>query len=179
MSLYLELQKRVMTKASFFIAIISVFLIAACRGEPAGEQESREEAAKPLSEVLPGAWESVSIRVEVNTAENTDSSYVFEVREEEWAERLGTRPIRFYFQPDNKYRQEFITLDDKPLSTARGMWNTFGDTLMLIEPNATYQYQVSTGKGLAEFRTMMDWDGDGQEDDSYLGVHRRVSLSAE
>ena len=117
--------------------------------------------------------------MEVNTTENTDSSYIFEVKEEEWASRLGSRPILFYFQPDNKYRQEFVALNDEVMSTARGMWNTFGDTLMLIEPNATYQYQVAIGKGLAEFRTMLDWDGDGQEDDSYSAVHRQVSMTTE
>lgn len=168
-----------MSKINWFAAVWAAFIFMGCQGDPSGKPGNQAEEQKPLSNVLPGTWESVSIRVEVNTAENTDSSYLFEVREEEWGERLGTRPIRFYFQPDNKYRQEFIALDGQPLSTAKGIWNTFGDTLMLIEPNATYQYLVSTGKGMAEFRTTMDWDGDGEEDDNYLSVQRRISLTTE
>ncbi|MCB0559566.1 MAG: hypothetical protein H6573_28765 [Lewinellaceae bacterium] len=160
--------------------ILAIALIAtSCKEGASNQTEEATTEQRPLREVLPGVWESTSIRVEVNTAENTDSSYVFEVKEEEWAERLGSRPIRFYFQLDNKYRQEFVALNDEVMSTARGIWNTFGDTLMLIEPNATYQYQVVTGKGLAEFRTMLDWDGDGQEDDSFLGTHRQISRTTE
>lgn len=154
-------------------------LFVACQGEPSKEEKKLAEEKVLLKEVLPGIWESVSVRVLVNSAESTDSSYVFEVREEEWGERLGTRPIRYHFQLDNKYRQEFIALNGELMSTSQGMWNTFSDTLMLIEPNATYQYIVSTGKGLAEFRTLLDWDGDGQEDDEYLGVYRQVSRTAE
>lgn len=168
-----------MNKIQWLATALSAFLFLSCQGESSTGKEDAVTEKKPLSEVLPGAWESVSIRVEVNTAENTDSSYVFEVKEEEWAERLATRPIRLYFSPDNKYRQEFIALNGDNLSTTKGLWNTFGDTLMLIEPNATYQYEVSAGKGLAEFRTMMDWDGDGEDDDSYLAIHRQVSLATE
>lgn len=168
-----------MNKIKWLAILLPALSLWGCQGEPSAGQEEVSAKQPPLKEALPGTWESVSIRVDVNTAENTDSSYVFEVKEEEWAQRLGSRPIRFYFQPDNKYRQEFTALSGEVVSATRGMWNTFGDTLMLIEPNATYQYQVATGKGLAEFRTMMDWDGDGQEDDSYLGVHRKISISAD
>lgn len=155
---------------------LSIMLLIACQGQEAKPAE--EKGA--LNEALPGAWQSVSVRVLVNSAEGLpDSSYVFEVREEEWAVRLGSQPIQWYFLPDNKYRQEFTALNGQSMSVTKGLWNTFGDTLMLIEPNATYQYVVSTGKGLAEFRTLLDWDGDGQEDDEYLGVHRKVSQEAE
>ncbi len=168
-----------MKRITWFFIVLSTILFIACQGEPSQEEKKLAEEKNLLKETLPGIWESVSVRVLVNSAESTDSSYVFEVREEEWGERLGTRPIRYYFQLDNKYRQEFIALNGELMSTSRGMWNAFSDTLMLIEPNATYQYIVSTGKGLAEFRTLLDWDGDGQEDDEYLGVYRQVSRTVE
>ena len=166
-----------MSKILWMATVLSAIFLPGCQGE--ASKADTTEKQRPLNELLPGTWETISIRVEVNTTENTDSSYIFEVKEEEWASRLGSRPILFYFQPDNKYRQEFVALNDEVMSTARGIWNTFGDTLMLIEPNATYQYQVAIGKGLAEFRTMLDWDGDGQEDDSYSAVHRQVSMTTE
>ncbi|MCB9300554.1 MAG: hypothetical protein H6566_07890 [Lewinellaceae bacterium] len=147
--------------------------------QPSGKPETATETPVPLAEALPGAWESILVRVAVNTAENTDSSYVFEIREEEWLERTGMRPIKAYFQPDNQYRQVFTAGNDTIISVARGMWNTFSDTLLMVEPKATYQYIVTIDKGLAEFRTLLDWDGDGQEDDEYLGVHRKISSVAE
>lgn len=156
---------------------LAALLLAQCR--QSAKPENAEEESVVLSQELPGTWESILVRVEVSTAENTDSSYVFEVREEEWLERTGMQPIKAYFQPNNQYRQVFTAGNDTVISEARGLWNTFSDTLMMIEPNATYQYVVKIDKGLAEFRTMLDWDGDGVKDDSYLGVHRKISSTAE
>ena len=102
----------------------------------------------------------MSLRVDINTANGTDTSYVFEVREEEWISRLGVKPVKTYYKLDNKYEQVFTSLTDTILSTSRGMWNVFGDTLMMVEPNAT-------------------WDGDGEEDDDYVGVHRKISSATE
>lgn len=165
-------------QAFSLLAILAISLIFT-QCQPSSAPETTTKASVSLAEALPGAWESILVRVAVNTAENTDSSYVFEIREEEWTERTGMRPIKAYFQPDNQYRQVFTAGNDSIISVARGMWNNFSDTLLLVEPNATYQYIVSIDKGLAEFRTLLDWDGDGQEDDEYLGVHRKISSVAE
>lgn len=151
-------------------------LLFACQSEGGG---GKATSRVDLLNALPGTWEAVSLRVLVNTADGTDSSYVFEVKEEEWVRRLGALPVKTYFMPNHKYRQEFRGINDSLLNTSRGIWNVFGDTLMMIEANATYQYQVSLRNGLAEFRDQLDWDGDGQNDDEYLGVHRKISRSTE
>ena len=152
-------------------------LLAACT--PEAPEQGGKRTAINLETAMPGTWESVSLRVAINTVDGSDSSFVFEVREEEWERRLGVKPVRTYYQLDHKYRQEFTSLADSLLSTSRGMWNIFGDTLMMVEPNATYYYEVSIENGLAQFFTGLDWDGDGAEDDDYLGVHRKVSSSTE
>jgi hypothetical protein len=158
---------------------LSIVGLTACQSS-AAEQETGGKPARPLQENLPGTWESVSVQVVVNSAEgDTTESYVFEVPEEEWARRLGMKPIRSFFFPNNTYRQEFMTVNDSMINVARGIWNAFGDTLMLIEPDATYQYVVKFDKGMMELRALLDWDGDGLEDDDYLGIHRRVSMTAE
>ncbi len=168
-----------MRSTAFILAALLFTSLMLTQCQPTAEPEAGSAPALPLGQVLPGTWESILVRVEVNTSENTDSSYVFEIREEEWLERTGMRPIRAYFQPDNQYRQVFTAGNDTIISEARGLWNTFSDTLMMIEPKATYQYIVKIDKGLAEFRTMLDWDGDGAEDDAYLGIHRKISSTTD
>ena len=60
------------------------------------------------------------------------------------------------------------------------MWNVFNDTLMMIEPNVTYQYTISQQpNGLLKFSSIVDWDSDGVEDDDYLGVQRYISRVTE
>lgn len=146
-------------------------------------QSGEKEANTPppdLNKELPGTWEAVSVKVKVNSVMNEpDSSTTFEIKEEEWLDRMGVKPVRTYYQTDNKYRQEFRALNDTLLSISRGVWNTFGDTLMMIEPATTYQYTLRLKNGLAEFRALVDWDGDGEEDDDYTGVHRKVSMDVQ
>lgn len=162
-----------MNKLPFFLAL--AFLVS-CAGEPGTDSKTEKE---DLATALPGTWESVSLRVDINTVDGTDTSYVFEVREEEWMNRLGVKPVKTYYKLDNKYEQVFTSLTDTVLSTSRGMWNVFGDTLMMVEPNATYHYEAGIENGLISLKARLDWDGDGEEDDDYVGVHRKISSATE
>lgn len=163
-------------KISISVLILFTIIFLACQS---GESPANEEVASKvdLKKALPGTWESISVTVNINTANNTDSSYVFEVKEENWESKLGLKPLRSYYDYDNKYRLEYRSLVDTVINIDRGIWNVFGDTLMLIEPKATYQYIVKIENGFSEFRRIMDWDGDGEEDDEYLGIQRYVSKS--
>lgn len=156
-----------------------LFLLILFLGCSADSNKQPESNTEDLQTALPGTWESVSLRVDINTADYTDTSYVFEVREEEWIQRLGVKPVKTYYKLDNKYEQVFTSLTDTILSTTRGMWNVFGDTLMMVEPNSTYHYEATLEGGLMKLKARLDWDGDGAEDDDYLGVHRRVSSATE
>ena len=158
-------------------AVVMILLLGSLLSCSDNEQQDAEQ--QDLKEALPGTWEAISVRVVVNSAEGTDSSYVFEVTEEEWVRRLGMKPIRTVYKPDNKYRQDFINRYDSVLNSGRGIWNVFGDTLMMIEPDATYQYEVTLKSGKAEYRSLMDWDGDGAADDEYLGIQRLISREVE
>ena len=112
--------------------------------------------------------------------ENKDSSYVLNIQEEEWDKVYFVQPVKTYYELDNKYRRTYFNVNGEVVSEDRGMWNTFNDTLMMIEPNVTYQYIISQQpSGLLQFSAILDWDSDGQEDDEYLGVQRYVSRTTE
>lgn len=159
------------------LLLLLIVLLTACQGQSGQPAETAEQP--DLKTALPGTWEAVSLRVKVNTANGQDSSFVFEVSEEQWVRRLGVMPVRTYYQPDNKYRQEFYSADGSLANESRGVWNVFGDTLMMIAPDATYQYTVKLADGRSEYRALVDWDNDGAEDDEYLGVQRLVGLSTD
>lgn len=160
------------------VLFLAMLVLAAC------QSESKVEEAKPetldLAKTLPGTWELVSIKVNVNSYENTDSSFVQEITEEQWEKTFYVKPARTYYELDNKYRRAHLDMNEQVMSEARGMWNVFNDTLMMIEPDATYQYIVSQQpNGLLQFSALLDWDSDGQEDDQYLGVQRYISRTTE
>jgi len=147
-----------------FLALFFVLHIMCCKQE--------EKTVADLKTHLPGEWEVESLHVQVNTADNTDSSYVFEAQRDSWVAQFQVKPFRTYYGEDNKYRIEYRTQYDSIISTSRGIWNVFGDTLWRIEPTATYQYVVKLKPGRLEYKTLVDWDGDGQEDDDYTEVQR-------
>ncbi len=131
-----------------------------------------------LLAVMPGTWESVSINVRVNSANNQpDSSYVFDVPEKDWRRILGVQPIKTYYEPGagSTYYSEYIDLDGKITQVTRGKWFVQGDSLLLVTPEASYQYEVLIEGGKGTFHSFIDWDGDGEEDDEYTGVQRKIS----
>ncbi|NRB53882.1 MAG: hypothetical protein HRU41_39905 [Saprospiraceae bacterium] len=158
--------------------LLSVILLSSCQTEPKGQEAEAETL--DLAKTLPGTWEMVSLRVQVNSFENKDSSYVLNIQEEEWDKVYFVQPVKTYYELDNKYRRTYFNVNGEVVSEDRGMWNTFNDTLMMIEPNVTYQYIISQQpSGLLQFSAILDWDSDGQEDDEYLGVQRYVSRTTE
>lgn len=158
-------------------SLLGSFFLLGCQSDKPPQTETKPEV--DLTAELPGTWETVSIKVNINSFNNLDTNMVFEIKEEQWEPVYRVRPSRTYFELDNQYRQEFRSITDSLISVNRGVWNVFTDTLMLIEPDTTYQFVVSVDSGMARFHRLVDWDGDGEADDDYLGVHRRVSRTTE
>ena len=167
------MQAKISAMKKMYLALALLML-----GAGSCKQES-ESTEVDLKSALPGTWESVSINVIVNSVNNTDSSYVFDVPEKLWTQKLGIRPIKTYYKEENNnYFSEYYDLKDSLINTTRGKWYVFGDSLTLVTPEATYEYEVSVNGGLGNFRSLMDWDGDGEKDDEYVGVQRKVSKYA-
>lgn len=166
-----------MIKQIGFLLLIGL-LAYSCQSEPKNQEAAAETL--DLAKTLPGTWEMVSLQVQVNSFENTDSSYVLDIKEEEWERVFFVKPVKTYFELDNKYRRAYFNMNGDVVSEDRGMWNAFNDTLMMIEPNVTYQYIISEQpSGLLQFSALVDWDSDGEEDDEYLGVQRYISRVTE
>jgi len=165
-----------------FIVVFLLFIgLLSCESGSTTNDGSSAEAEEvvDLKKALPGTWESVSLKVTINSLQNSDSSYVFQVEEENWERKLGVRPVKYFYTPDQKFRRVHYDARDSITEVTRGIWNVFGDTLMMIAEDATYQYEVSLKNGLSEYRTYLDWDGDGEEDDEYIGVQRLIGIGTE
>lgn len=161
-------------RISYIVALC--LMIIACNNDPASTKSATETV--DLKEALQGTWQTTQLTVAVNSVDGLDSFRVDELTERVWEVEFGMKPPVYYFQPDQKYRKEHKTLGGELMNESRGMWNVFGDTLMLIEPEVTYQYTVKMSDGRMAFRTLLDWDEDGVEDDEYQSVFRQISISA-
>jgi len=115
--------------------------------------------AAPIQDKLPGKWRAIAITIHI-----ADSQTVAQTLQIDEA-TLREKPILWEFEAGNRYR----TASGAEGTPSRGIWNAFGDTLMMVEPKATYQYLVNFISKEAIFRATLDWDGDGEEDDAYVG----------
>lgn len=132
-----------------------------------------------LLEVIPGTWEAISFSVNVNSVGDTDSSYVFNIGEKDWKPKLGIRPLRHIFKADQNYVRESRSIENEVMDLARGKWFINGDSIRLVTPEATYEYEVTIEGSVSTFHCFMDWDGDGEEDDEYTGIQRKISQYTE
>lgn len=163
---------------AFLGAIILLVMITSCQQNQA-EEQTVEEATVDLKAALQGTWQTYQINVAVNSADGKDTFRTESLTEAIWKKRFLMEPPVYYFQADQKYRLVHRNMDGLIVDQSRGMWNTFGDTLVLIEPDATYNYRVKLGEGKAAFRTFLDWDDDGETDDEFQSLNRQISIGVE
>lgn len=165
----------------FCTILFTVVLLTACQNAPDNvDEDTASDTQSSLAGILPGTWENVSLKVNVYSADNVpDSSYVFRINDGDWESLFTVLPPRTYFESNNKYRIEYRDRRDSIISVSRGIWNVMGDTLMMIEEDQTIQGKIKYDKGLLYYIGLRDWDEDGQEDDAYQEVKRRVSIGTE
>jgi len=156
------------------ILLILIFaLTLGCQTETAEEKAAANTPS--LYERLMGTWETTYIKVDIRSAENTpDSSYLFEIEEGQFERIFRVKPYRTYFAPDSTFRTIHRGIPGDIISEDKGLWNTFGDTLLLLQPDATLQFKVSIRDGMGHFTGLVDFDGDGAQDDAYYTIRRYV-----
>lgn len=161
-----------------FFAFGIFIVLFSCQAEPDAVEDS-ENTELDLKSALQGTWQTFQINVAVNSADGRDTFRTESLTEDVWEEVFGMEPPVYYFQPDQKFRLIHRNLAGEVVGDSRGLWNTFGDTLMLIEAEETNQFLVKVGGGKAAFRNFQDWDEDGEVDDEYQGLLRQISISTD
>ena len=167
-----------MKKITFWLSLCLLGLFSACQADNSAADEDTTETMDLTSE-LPGTWQTIQINVALNTADGLDTFRTESLTEDLWRSTFQMEPPIYYFEPDNKYRRVHRNLNGDVIDEGRGMWTVFGDTLNLTEPDASYQYIVRAGQGRATFRTFLDWDEDGEADDEYQALQRKISIGVE
>lgn len=144
-----------------------------------------KENSENLSDQLTGEWRNISMKVEMQTINNTDSASTLEVTEANWEQVLKIRTIQTFFKADGTYNSVHTNLNDSVIYNPAGKWSVTGDSIIMTDtfPQAgiSYKYRLSireqntNGKQelLAEFWGVEDFDQDGKKDDSYYGVQRK------
>jgi len=120
-----------------------------------------------------GEWANVSMRVVVRTYNNSDTSFIVDINEDNWELKMNIKPIVTTIFDDGTYISEFRNSFDSLIYKPKGTWLIDGDSLIMRDNQAVYKYQIFIDGNRAEFKSLVDWDKDGKEDDEYFGVQRK------
>jgi len=154
-------------QAFYFFLIIFSTIINAC-----GQQNN-------LSQQLIGEWRNESLRIKINSFNNTDSTITSESKNvAEWEKNLHIRPIRTFYKSDGTYYSEYRTLSDSIFRRPSGTWVIKGDSITMNElqpEKAVFKLHVFIKNSIATFQGLIDFDGDGKMDDEYFGTQRKFS----
>ena len=134
--------------------------------------KGREAAAKITRADLIGEWRNFSVKLEMPSYQGGASTFRLDANEDNWEEIMEMKPIRTYFQGNGTYVSEYRNLQDSVFMVHSGSWETSNDSLILRQHEPVsfeYRYAVSMQGDTATFIAVMDFDGDGQQDDHYLG----------
>jgi hypothetical protein len=136
--------------------------------------DAGEKYLTQLEQDLTGTWVNESMRVWVKSYNHSDTSFIVDINSENWEMKMTIKPIRTQINADGTYLSEFRNSFDSLIYRPKGTWFLDGDSLIMEDQQAVYRYQVFIDGDRAEFRSLVDWDDDGANDDEYFGVQRKI-----
>jgi len=139
------------------------------------EVELMKKKSEEISSKIPGTWQITYLSVKIDSYQSTTKDSLFEAREETWENQFQVKPFRIYFDKENKYHQTFRGRDNSLISEYFGIWKLKGDTLTLTQADQTLEYKIDLQKGQIMMTSLMDWDVDQIEDDTYYCKQRLIS----
>ncbi|REH56420.1 hypothetical protein C7448_101459 [Tenacibaculum gallaicum] len=148
-------------------ALIFGILFVACK------QEKKESL---LKEYLIGSWETTYLKIEYLSANETDSTSVFE----DDFSKPSSGKAQSTYKNDGTFTAWFLQADGKKVSKAGGKWKTSRDSLFVDYPYLGKQvrawYKITqTNNGFSATSTY-DWDSDGENDDTLLMKTKKIEL---
>jgi hypothetical protein len=162
-------QTRFVMKVKLFL-VLSLLVFLSCNSSDDSKKGS-------VAEQLTGEWNNLSIKVEINSKNNSDTNEVFQVDRSQWEEKLKIKPIRTFFRADSTWNSAHYNLQDTLIYDPSGKWWIEGDKLVMLQaipsPDTT-TYSFILKNDTASFECLLDWDMDGKKDDKYFGKQIKV-----
>ena len=158
--------------------MLGLILIGSCT--PEGESKIHETKSGQII----GIWESRFLYVIQQTVDGSTTSRILNVTPEDYEQVLGLRTVRAYFNEDDSYFGEYIDVDGNVVKSDSGKWAISGDTITIsqFDPSGSMKiinYHLEIRGDTAVFNSLLDYDGDGAEDDTFRSTSVRVNPQKE
>ncbi|HNP47989.1 MAG TPA: hypothetical protein PKK99_04970 [Bacteroidia bacterium] len=157
--------------------IIVIFLaLFACQSEPMPEASNTTSSSQDLKTAIVGRWDTSYVLISMKSINNSDVDGTMEVQPHKTEDCCDPTKVHSVFREDGTYLSEYRDANKKLVIKSAGKWSTQGKTLILNQefPKIkTLRYEATFDKNYAEFRSTVDFDLDGQDDDQmYFQIRR-------
>ena len=105
------------------------------------EEEILEDYLSDLERAFVGEWQNVSMRIWVKTYNQSDTSFIVDINEENWDLKMTVKLITTTVFEDGTYISEFRNSFDSLIYKPEGTWMIDGDSLIMEDHQAVYRYQ--------------------------------------
>ncbi len=129
-----------------------------------------------LSNQLIGEWRNVYVKLILH--HKSDSTITMEADSSNWEDRLRIKPIRTHFRNDGTYYSEYRNLKDSLVKKPSGTWSMKGDSItmtQLIPDKSVYKFHLAITGNMATFHGNIDFDGEGIDNDEYVGIQKKFN----
>lgn len=160
-----------------FLIVLVLFCLFSCSGDSSATSLAKEETAEQrLQESLLGTWEITEMRVKSPTYQGiADSTFIQHIKEADWLQVYGVKPARTTYTEDGKLKRILYFRDGSVTDVINGLWKVKGDSLLVIEPNITFDYETEVSGEKLKLKGLIDYDRDGEADDTYEANYRLVA----
>ncbi|WP_299000874.1 hypothetical protein [uncultured Tenacibaculum sp.] len=148
----------------FIAALIFGMFFVACK----------QEKEPLLKDYLIGNWETTYLKIEYLTANETDSTSVFE---DDFSKPTSGKAQSSY-KNDGTFTAWFVQPDGQKIGETTGKWETKGDSLFVdylyLGNQVQAWYTIKITENGFEAASRYDWDNDGEKDDTLLMKTKRI-----
>ena len=119
--------KKLTRKKSHFYFILLLTLLS-CNSDDNNEPGKVSEREK-----LIGEWNNLSMKIDINSKNNTDTNDVFEVDRPHWEEKLRIKPIRTFLRTDSTWNSAHYNLKDSLVYNPSGKWWIENNKIVMLQ----------------------------------------------
>ncbi|TDQ28782.1 hypothetical protein [Tenacibaculum caenipelagi] len=164
----------------FITTLIFGILFVSCKQEKKENIKNivdKVSTTKPLlKDYIVGNWETTYLKIKYLTANETDSTSVFE---DDFSTPSSGKAQSSY-KNDGTFTAWFIKADGEKVDETSGVWKTRGDSLFVDYPYLGKQvqawYLITQAKDGFMATSTYDWDNDGENDDILLMKTKKIEL---
>lgn len=131
----------------------------------------KKENSLQESELI-GKWTNLSLLVTMKRLEKEDS--ILHASEGEWEDVLEIKPIISEFKEDGTFKAQYSNLNEEIIKEDQGTWFIRNDSLIIEIDGKHTAYHFTIKNDRVFYKAILDWDGEGQNNDFYDGVQIKI-----